>query len=310
MNAITENELLITKNIIMSLFSNDLSKEPVFDGIGYEPSFFSRKAMVSTKTDYSKKKYVDTNKDTRKKILVLCTEERYMTMKNGKKFSTGNHPVEMLVPILHFEQAGFEVDFYTPTGDSVKFEMWAMPYEDEHIGKILEKYNTQFSNPHSLRDFIADSSKSYVDYVAVFIPGGHGAMLGLPDNGDVRELIKWVLAEDKYLLSICHGPAALLSAAYGDNDTAFPFKGYKINSFPDEMDITLPESGYQPGDMPWFYGEKLKQLGVEILNKKIGGACYVDRKLITADSPLAADKFGKICVEELLSAEKAKIDQV
>ncbi|MGJ1409187.1 hypothetical protein ACR78Z_05890 [Sphingobacterium thalpophilum] len=69
----------------MALFSNDLSKEPVFDGIGYEPSFFSRKSMVSTKTDYSKKKYNDTNKDTRKKILVLCTEQRYMTMKNGKK---------------------------------------------------------------------------------------------------------------------------------------------------------------------------------------------------------------------------------
>ena len=57
----------------MSLFSNDLSKEPVFDGIGYEPSFFSRKAMVTTKTNYSKKKYSDVNKDTRKKILVLCT---------------------------------------------------------------------------------------------------------------------------------------------------------------------------------------------------------------------------------------------
>lgn len=39
----------------MSLFSNDLSKEPIFDGIGYEPSFFSRKTMVTTKTNYSKK---------------------------------------------------------------------------------------------------------------------------------------------------------------------------------------------------------------------------------------------------------------
>jgi len=29
-------------------------------------------------------------------------------MKNGKKFSTGNHPVEMLVPMLHFKKAGFE----------------------------------------------------------------------------------------------------------------------------------------------------------------------------------------------------------
>ncbi len=290
----------------MALFSNDLSKEPVFDGIGYEPSFFSRKAMVSTKTDYSKKKYNDTNKDTRKKILVLCTEQRYMTMKNGKKFSTGNHPVETLVPILHFEQAGFEVDFYTPNGDSVKFEMWAMPYEDEHIGKILEKYNTQFSNPHSLKDFIADSRKSYVDYVAVFIPGGHGAMLGLPESKDVKELINWVVAEDKYLLAICHGPAVLLSAADASSEGNFPYRGYKINSFPDEMDLTLPESGYQPGEMPWFYGEKLKKLGVEILNKKISGDCHVDRKLITADSPLAADKFGKICVEELLAYENQR----
>ncbi|WP_294347240.1 DJ-1/PfpI family protein [uncultured Sphingobacterium sp.] len=285
----------------MSLFSKDLSKEPIFDGMGYEPSFFSRKAMVTTKTDYSKKKYDEGNKDTRKKILVLCTEERYMTMKNGKKFSTGNHPVETLVPILHFDQAGFDVDFYTPTGGTVKFEMWAMPYEDEHIGKILEKYNTQFSNPHSLQDFVADTTKSYVDYVAVFIPGGHGAMLGLPENNDVKELIKWVIAEDKFMLTICHGPAALLSAAQGIDENEFPYKGYKINSFPDEMDQILPQSGYQPGEMPWLYGEKLKQLGVEILNRKISGDCHVDRKLITADSPLAADKFGKICVEQLLA---------
>lgn len=292
----------------MSLFSKDLSKEPVFDGLGYEPSFFSRKAMVTTKTDYSKKKYDEGNKDTRKKILVLCTEERYMTMKNGKKFSTGNHPVETLVPILHFDQAGFDVDFYTPTGGTVKFEMWAMPYEDEHIGKILEKYNTQFSNPHSLQDFVADTTKSYVDYVAVFIPGGHGAMLDLPENNDVKELIKWVIAEDKFMLTICHGPAALLSAAQGIDENDFPYKGYKINSFPDEMDLILPQSGYQPGEMPWLYGEKLKQLGVEILNKKISGDCHVDRKLITADSPLAADKFGKICVEELLADEKYKAE--
>lgn len=292
----------------MSLFSKDLSKEPVFDGMGYEPSFFSRKAMVTTKTDYSKKKYDEGNKDTRKKILVLCTEERYMTMKNGKKFSTGNHPVETLVPILHFDQAGFDVDFYTPTGGTVKFEMWAMPYEDEHIGKILEKYNTQFSNPHSLQDFVADTTKSYVDYVAVFIPGGHGAMLGLPENNDVKELIKWVIAEDKFMLTICHGPAALLSAAQGIDENDFPYKGYKINSFPDEMDLILPQSGYHPGEMPWLYGEKLKQLGVEILNKKVSGDCHVDRKLITADSPLAADKFGKICVEELLADEKYKAE--
>jgi len=39
-----------------------------------------------------------------------------MAMPNGKKFSTGNHPVEMALPMLHFLSAGFEIDLITPTG--------------------------------------------------------------------------------------------------------------------------------------------------------------------------------------------------
>jgi hypothetical protein len=40
-----------------------------------------------------------------------------------------------------------------------------------------------------------------------------------------------------------------------------------------------------PGPMPWFIGEKLRELGVEILNSDITGKTYQDRKLITGDSP-------------------------
>jgi hypothetical protein len=39
-----------------------------------------------------------------------------MAMANGKKFSTGNHPVEMTLPILQILSAGFEIDVITPTG--------------------------------------------------------------------------------------------------------------------------------------------------------------------------------------------------
>jgi hypothetical protein len=37
-------------------------------------------------------------------------------MANGKKFSTGNHPVEMTLPILQILSAGFKIDVITPTG--------------------------------------------------------------------------------------------------------------------------------------------------------------------------------------------------
>lgn len=280
--------------------SQELRKEPIFDGIGYEPSAFSRSQFVASKTDYDFTRYENPNSDKNKRILVVCTEERYMTMQNGNKFSTGNHPVETLVPFLHLEAAGFEIDIFTPTGASVAIEMWAMPSEDDAVKGIYEKYKNQFEHPKSLKNFVAEEMKSSVEYVAVFLPGGHGAMLGLPENEDLKKVIYWSLDNDLYMLAICHGPAALLAAAHNEPAEKFPYKGYKIKSFPDVIDTQTPAIGYVPGEMPWFYGEKLQELGVEILNNDISGACYTDRKLVTGDSPLAANNFGKMSADVLL----------
>ncbi|MGJ1419020.1 glyoxalase III HchA [Sphingobacterium spiritivorum] len=280
--------------------TQELSKDPVFDGTGYEPSAFSRAMFVTPKTDYDHTVYENANSNKNKKILVVCTEERYMEMKNGKKFSTGNHPVETLVPLLHLEAAGFEADIYTATGKPVALEMWAMPSEDKAVKEILVRYEDQLDKPKSLRKFVTDNMETSVEYVAVFIPGGHGAMLGLPENEDLKKIINWSIDKDIFMLAICHGPAALLAASVKESPEDFPYKGYQINSFPDEIDTKTPEIGYVPGEMPWFYGAKLEALGIEILNTDISGACHVDRKLITGDSPLAANAFGKVSAKALL----------
>lgn len=280
--------------------TTELSKDPVFDGTGYEPSLYSRSLYVPTKTNYDFTVYENANKDKNKKVLLVCTEEKYLTMTNGKKFSTGNHPVETFVPILHLDAAGYEVDIYTPTGKPVQLEMWAMPTEDEAVMGIYNKYKPQLENPKSLKDFVAGNMQSDCEYVAVFTPGGHGALIGLPFNEDLEKVINWVIKEDKYMLSICHGPATLLSASIDVLPENYPYNGYKIKSFPDGVDTQLPLIGYLPGELPWHYGEKLKALGVDILNTDITGACFTDRKLVTGDSPLAANAFGNLCANTLL----------
>ncbi|MDD1525325.1 protein deglycase HchA [Riemerella anatipestifer] len=280
--------------------SQELSNQPVFDGVGYEPSPLSLSMFVAPKTDYDFTQYPNANTDKNKKVLVVCTEEKYMTMQNGKKFSTGNHPVETLVPMLHLDAAGFEAEIFTPTGAPAVLEMWAMPSEDEAVKGIFEKYKTKFETPKSLKEFVAGDMASETEYVAVFLPGGHGAMLGLPTNDDLKKTIHWAYQHEKFVLAICHGPAALLAAAHDEPAENFPYKDYKIKSFPDIIDTQTPAIGYVPGEMPWFYGEKLKALGIEILNEDISGACYTDRKLVTGDSPLAANNFGKMSAEALL----------
>ena len=251
------------------------------------------------------KVYPNAYKGGKAKVLMVCADQRNMIMENGKQFSTGNHPVEMLVPMLHLEQAGFDVDIYTATGDSVKIEMWAMPEEDEAVNALYQKHKTNFENPHSLSDFVQNSMNDESPYVAVFLPGGHAAMLGLPENKDLEKVIHWVHQKDKYMLALCHGPAALLAAGLSlDKDTdeaAFIYRGYKVAVFPDSVDKMTPKIGYMPGQMPWYFGEKLQELGVEIINKKAEGNCHQDRKLITGDGPLAANKFGIMAANALLS---------
>ena len=167
----------------MSIIKKILGIAPRQESDGsFSPSPLALKLATKSKTDYDHKVYPNAYKGGKAKVLMVCADQRNMIMENGKQFSTGNHPVEMLVPMLHLEQAGFEVDIYTATGNSVKIEMWAMPEEDEAVNALYQKHKTNFENPHSLSDFVQNSMNDESPYVAVFLPGGHAAMLGLPEN--------------------------------------------------------------------------------------------------------------------------------
>ena len=269
------------------------------DDGAFIPSPIALKLATSPTSNFDNSTYPPPYPEGKQKILMVCTEEKDLVMSNGKKFSTGNHPVEMLVPMLHFKNAGFEVDIFTPTGKSAKIEMWAMPKKDEQVKNIFSNYREKFENPKSLEDFVKNEMQGNSEFAAIFFPGGHGALLGLPENVNVKKLIQWAYLKDLLVLSICHGPAALLAASKGENKEAFIYKGYTIAAFPDSVDKQTPLIGYMPGHLTWKFGESLKNLGVKIINKKADKSVYKDRNLITGASPYAANDFGKLAVNEL-----------
>jgi molecular chaperone Hsp31 and glyoxalase 3 len=269
---------------------------PTEDG-AFQPSPLALKLATASKTDYDGGAYANPYRGGDKRVLMICTEERNMTMANGKKFSTGNHPVEMGLPMLHLLAAGFQIDIVTPTAAPAVIEDWAMPREDEAVMKLYRDYADAFANPGSLADFVANSMTDDAPYVGVYLPGGHGAMLGLPENEHLGKLLLWAHKLDLFTLAICHGPAALLAASDGPS---FIYNGYKIAAFPDAVDKQTPMIGYMPGHMPWKFGEKLNALGVEIINSKADATCHIDRRLISGASPKAANAFGRLAAETLL----------
>ena len=120
---------------------------PTTDG-AFSPSKFSLRMATSAKTDFDGGIYESPyNGSKQLRILMVCTQERNMVMANGKKFSTGNHPVEMGLPMLHLLNAGFQIDVVTPTGEPACIEEWAMPGEDEAVKKLYQDFDHAFKHP-------------------------------------------------------------------------------------------------------------------------------------------------------------------
>ncbi|BBG02437.1 MULTISPECIES: glyoxalase III HchA [Pseudonocardia] len=273
-----------------------LSRTPtpdVAEDNAFFPSPYSLDAYTARRTDFDG---LATERDAyrggRWKVLVIATGERYLLMGNGTMFSTGNHPVETLLPLYHVLEAGFDVEIATLTGEPAKFEWWAYPAEDEAVRAARDTLIEKWRSPKSLADVVANELGDDSDYLAVFVPGGHGALSGLPSSTDVRDTLEWAMAADRLVVSLCHGPAAFLAADIGRERSVFA--GYEMCVFPDALDAGQNiDIGYLPGEMPWLLAEALAKSGVRVVNDDMSGACTTDRNVITGDSPLAANELGR-----------------
>ncbi len=263
----------------------------------FSPSKVALKLSTSDVSDFEHISYAP-YQGKRSKILVIFTEQKNMTMQNGKQFSTGNHPVEALLPMLHLRNAGFEFEIATPNGKPVVFEMWAMPREDAAVVGIFEELRASFERPKPLDSVVDGFLDTIGSYAAVFVPGGHGAMLGIPEDPNVGTILRLAHENDLFTISLCHGPGSFLATTLEGHE--FLYSGYNMAVFPDSVDKMTPKIGYLPGPMPWRLQEKLTELGAKIVNKKSDKTCVVDRPLITGASPLASNELGKLAATTLL----------
>jgi len=260
----------------------------------YDPSPFTLFMATKSKSDYSKQEY-DVKYTGTKPILVICTDDGAMKMENGKIFNTGNHPIEMLVPMLHFRNAGFTFDVATTTGKPVVLEMWAFPNKDDEVKAFHAEVKSMMDAPKKIEDI-----KDLSAYSAVFIPGGHGCMINLPFNAALGKLLHMAHERALPTVTLCHGPGALLSTRVEGAGNGFAYKGYKTMCFTDKTDAFTPNLGYLPGNMPWKCQQSLEQEGMTVENTGESGAVTSDRELITGDSPNAGNNLGKFAAPLLV----------
>ncbi|KAI4601207.1 hypothetical protein KJ359_012395 [Pestalotiopsis sp. 9143b] len=194
------------------------------------PSKYSLSQYVSPKTDFDGADYPN-----------AYTGDKWKP--GGEYFSAANHPVEMLLPMLHLDAAGFDIDIATVSGDSVKFEVWAFPKEDE-------AYKNKIRKPLKLEEVWGNGFTKETPYVGVFIPGGHGILNDVPASATVGKILRWALDNQRYYISLCHGPASMLAADVGNGPgTKSIFEQVLTSSFEKGRDTPVTAVGSPSGDI-------------------------------------------------------------
>lgn len=154
-----------------------------------------------------------------------------------------------------------------------------------------------FNKPVALSSL---SDGHLTEFDALFVPGGHGPMVDLPDNADLRRLLKILHNKNKVIASLCHGPAMLLSAPDRE-DGQWLFEGFRLTAYTnDEED----QNRIGRMGMPWYLTDALQNAGGILDDAPYAWASHVvvDRNLITGQNPNSTEATADAVVKALTPA--------
>jgi putative intracellular protease/amidase len=156
-----------------------------------------------------------------------------------------------------------------------------------------------FQRPVALPDL---SDEELAAFDAVFVPGGHGPMVDMADNADVRRLLTVLHTKAAPIAALCHGPALLLSAPERA-DGQWLFDGYRMTCFTDEEEDQT-EAG-QLG-MAWLLDTALKNAGAVFDDGPSAWTSHVvvDRNLVTGQNPGSSEAIAGAVIKMLRAAAR------
>src|SRR5262245_34344804 len=233
-----------------------------------------------------------------KTLLTILTNTAHLTLTDGEAYPSGFWAEEFAVPYQIFKKAGYAVDFATlggiaPTVDASSldpdFMKWVRPsYTQIDDAAAAATYRAAIEQAEGLRSpkDVARLTEDHIDsYDGIYIVGGHGCMEDMRASPAMTKFLLAVLARDKPLASVCHGPTAFLSPR--DPAGQSPFAGYRVTCFSHVEEFQTRINGR----LPLVLELELKRLGMEYSKGPYpwGSHVVVDRNLVTGQNPFSSE---------------------
>ncbi|WP_322013873.1 type 1 glutamine amidotransferase domain-containing protein [Paraburkholderia sp. J12] len=244
--------------------------------------------------------------ESKGKILIVLSSEQQLPLKDGKHFQTGYYLNELVIPARKFSEAGYELVFANPKGNTPAVDQTSLSADyfggSQQALEEAERYQatqTGLAHPVKLSD-VAHGDLS--QYKAVFVPGGPAPMIDLASDPDLGAILRDFHQHARTTVLLCHAPVALLSAlndaqsyrtALSADRTAeakrlaaaWPYRGYRMTVFSDEEESIAATNVFHAE--PLFTPEDGLRTAGGQMSTVSGWAPNViqDRELITGQNP-------------------------
>lgn len=199
---------------------------------------------------------------------------------------------EFTDPYYEFIDKGFEVSLASPKGGKPPIDPRSLI--TENITSSNRRFQKDKKAQKAFEFTLPLAQIKADDYDAVFFPGGHGPMGDLAGDEINARLVIDFYRQQKPIAAICHGPAALLTAAIKEPEL---LKDKEVTAFSntEEKLVGLKDN------IPFSLEDRLKTLGAKYNSATIPftSKVKVSGKLVTGQNPASAEKAAKELIKLL-----------
>lgn len=223
-------------------------------------------------------------KDTPKKVLIVVSNVSRAGDLNN--VDVGVWLEEFAVPYYIFKDAGFEVAVASPLGGESPVDPESLKCENPTEWDYTIK---ELKNTKKLSDV------DYMNYDAIFFPGGHSPMFDIAQDELVGKIVSYFYNAHKVVAAVCHGPAGLINAVTATGQPIV--KGMQLTCLSNEEEKLSDKARI----VPFLLESKLRHLGA-IYNAAPPEEenVIVDENLITGQNPASSKKLAEAVVKKLL----------
>ena len=208
-----------------------------------------------------------------KRILFIASNAKTIGPKNRK---TGVFLDEVAHPYVAFDDAGYQIDFASITGE--------VPDLDNMEAKE-EALNARFLGEGGWDKMQHNTKLADIDatiYDAIFVPGGLAPMVDMPENALLKTVIAASYERGAIIGAVCHGPVSLLNVKLSDG--TFLLKDKNITSFTNDE-----ENHYAKDDVPFLLESALTEQGGKFhAAAPWSDHSIADGNLVTGQNPASA----------------------